>query len=314
MSMQSAAAQVIQAHSPSYGSRLGPPLTPSPFSSSNQYAIDLAETVFSPEDNNSDVDEQLQQHAATASPHSGSAATLADAVRVRMNRGELVPDALVHAAVSARLSSADCMSRGWVLDGYPRTPAQAAAMLASGPELAPEVVVELHVDDSEALRRVSGRLSAATSSSTPSPSSISLSPRADDADPSAAARRLVDYASHRSGIVAALSDGGARVEVVHAGDGLSRAEIAARVGDMVGTSRRVVLLGKPGSGKSVQGAILMQGADGHGPVHVSAGELLRQWTAVETGLANVAALPSQPHIPYPSQQVQQEQRKQSMLL
>src|SRR5271165_4280232 len=41
-----------------------------------------------------------------------------------MDRGELVPDVLVCDMVACRLRSADC-DRGFILDGFPRTAAQA---------------------------------------------------------------------------------------------------------------------------------------------------------------------------------------------
>ncbi len=44
-----------------------------------------------------------------------------------MNKGELVPDDVTIAMVEERLSRADCVN-GAVLDGFPRTPAQAEAL------------------------------------------------------------------------------------------------------------------------------------------------------------------------------------------
>jgi adenylate kinase len=44
-----------------------------------------------------------------------------------MNKGELVPDGVTIAMVEERLSRADCVN-GAVLDGFPRTPAQAEAL------------------------------------------------------------------------------------------------------------------------------------------------------------------------------------------
>lgn len=45
-----------------------------------------------------------------------------------MNQGELVPDDVTNAMVRDRLSRDDCKNGGALLDGYPRTPTQAAAL------------------------------------------------------------------------------------------------------------------------------------------------------------------------------------------
>jgi adenylate kinase len=42
-----------------------------------------------------------------------------------MNKGELVPDSLILDMIRGRLSQADAISAGWILDGFPRNVAQA---------------------------------------------------------------------------------------------------------------------------------------------------------------------------------------------
>ena len=72
-----------------------------------------------------------------------------------VSRGELVPDELVTAVVAERLRAADC-GRGFILDGYPRTLAQAESLdrmlIGCGQQL--DAVVELQVDDAEVLARI----------------------------------------------------------------------------------------------------------------------------------------------------------------
>ncbi len=46
-----------------------------------------------------------------------------------MEAGQLVPDELIIGIVKDRLGQADCLERGWLLDGFPRTEAQAAGRL-----------------------------------------------------------------------------------------------------------------------------------------------------------------------------------------
>jgi len=75
-----------------------------------------------------------------------------------MDRGELVPDELVIAIARERLAEADC-APGFVLDGFPRTVAQAEALGAVMNDLgrAPLLVANLTVDEDEIVRRLSGR-------------------------------------------------------------------------------------------------------------------------------------------------------------
>ncbi|MGQ9576140.1 MAG: adenylate kinase [Thermoguttaceae bacterium] len=72
--------------------------------------------------------------------------------------GQLVPDDLILAMISQRLEQPDCRS-GYLLDGFPRTIAQAEAldaMLArKGTPL--DAVLEVDVPEEELFRRLSGR-------------------------------------------------------------------------------------------------------------------------------------------------------------
>ncbi|KAH7472294.1 putative adenylate kinase 5, chloroplastic [Phytophthora ramorum] len=75
-----------------------------------------------------------------------------------MDHGELVPDDLVTDVVLGRLAEPDCVTRGWLLDGFPRTARQAQALLsAKGGMAAPDCVLELQVPDEEVIRRIAGR-------------------------------------------------------------------------------------------------------------------------------------------------------------
>jgi adenylate kinase len=75
-----------------------------------------------------------------------------------MDRGALVPDELVLGLIDERLNQADARS-GFILDGFPRTVAQAetlAAMLAARNEKLDHVVAII-VPDEEIVKRISGR-------------------------------------------------------------------------------------------------------------------------------------------------------------
>jgi adenylate kinase len=74
-----------------------------------------------------------------------------------MARGELVPDSLVEEMAELRLQQPDT-SRGYILDGFPRTLGQATWLdgrLAG--ESKPVVAVSIRVDYNQLLRRITGR-------------------------------------------------------------------------------------------------------------------------------------------------------------
>jgi len=75
-----------------------------------------------------------------------------------MNKGELVPDDVTIAMVEERLSRPDCQ-KGAVLDGFPRTPAQAEALDALLAKLNGRVdlVPFIHVPNDTLVERLSGR-------------------------------------------------------------------------------------------------------------------------------------------------------------
>ncbi|MFC4018257.1 adenylate kinase [Micromonospora sp. GCM10011542] len=75
-----------------------------------------------------------------------------------MDAGELVPDEVTINMVRDRLAEPDA-SEGFLLDGFPRTTPQAAALdkLLADLGTALDLVLELVVDDDEVIRRLSGR-------------------------------------------------------------------------------------------------------------------------------------------------------------
>jgi len=79
-----------------------------------------------------------------------------------MEKGELVPDDLIVGLIEDRIGQPDC-AKGFILDGFPRTEAQAEAldaMLAkSGKKL--DRVIEMEVDEAALTQRIVGRFSCA---------------------------------------------------------------------------------------------------------------------------------------------------------
>ena len=83
--------------------------------------------------------------------------------RTYMDRGEYVPDALVVRMVEERLGESDA-SKGFILDGFPRTVRQAQALEVALAELGTPLtaVVKFTISDPTAIRRITGRYTCPT--------------------------------------------------------------------------------------------------------------------------------------------------------
>jgi len=71
-----------------------------------------------------------------------------------MDEGKLVTDEIIIGLVQERIKEDDCKN-GFLLDGFPRTIAQADALKEAG--VAIDAVVEIDVPDEEIVKRMSGR-------------------------------------------------------------------------------------------------------------------------------------------------------------
>ena len=69
-------------------------------------------------------------------------------------KGLLVPDDVVIGIIKERLAEDDCKN-GFILDGFPRTVAQAEALDRMGVEI--DLVISIEVSDEDIVRRMSGR-------------------------------------------------------------------------------------------------------------------------------------------------------------
>lgn len=87
---------------------------------------------------------------------------LGNRVKAIMESGRLVPDDIMIEMIAERISRPDC-KKGFVLDGFPRTVAQAEALdkmlAAAGRKI--DRVIEIRVDDQMVIERISGRFSCA---------------------------------------------------------------------------------------------------------------------------------------------------------
>lgn len=99
--------------------------------------------------------DMLREAVADGSELGKSAEQLIDA-------GKLVPDDIMIQMIAARISEGDCAG-GFILDGFPRTKAQAQALdeMLIAHQKAINAAIEMRVDDAALVRRISGRFTCA---------------------------------------------------------------------------------------------------------------------------------------------------------
>jgi adenylate kinase len=77
--------------------------------------------------------------------------------RAYLDAGDLVPDEIVIGVVRERLTRDDTTHRGFILDGFPRTVAQAEALMDFLEPQTLDVVINLEIDTDHVLSRLASR-------------------------------------------------------------------------------------------------------------------------------------------------------------
>jgi adenylate kinase len=141
-----------------------------------------------------------------------------------MDAGHLVPDDVVVGIVSERIEQPDA-HRGFVLDGFPRTVPQAAALdgMLAKKALGLDAVVELKVDEAKMLQRIENRIAEMKARGEPL--------RADD-NPETLHKRLLAYREQTAPLIAYYGKKGALRTV----DGMATIpEVTRAIDDALGS-------------------------------------------------------------------------------
>jgi UMP-CMP kinase len=198
-------------------------------------------------------------------------------IGVVVDGGGQVPDDLLVMIVERRIAQADCQQRGWLLDGFPRTLAQAERLRQAG--VVPSAVILLDVPEAEMLERVTGRrVDPATDNiyhvtyKLPETEEVAerLAHRADDTEDNAMTR----CHAFRESIQEITKQFGSALFRVDASAPASH--ISQVIADHLRSLFQyevVFVLGGPGCGKGTQCARI---SETFGYCHLSAGDLLRE--------------------------------------
>jgi len=212
-----------------------------------------------------------------------------------LDNGALVPDDLMCGIVLNKLNSPDCEAKGWLLDGFPRTKAQALALQSHG--IFPDKCVLLQIADEVVIERVDGRRVDPIThlvyhlKFNPPPMDELVLKRLEHRSDDTAEKmkpRLAAYHTNLEGIKSCFAavmgtvDADVPKEKVfeHISEFLDKSSNPATNNGVPRRPPRLFIMGPPGSGRRTQAKLISVKND---LVHVSVQELLRG-----------AAIPGQP--------------------
>ena len=126
--------------------------------------------------------------------HIGKGTVLGKKAKTFMDAGQLVPDDVTIGMVQERLSHKDCQTKGFILDGFPRTVPQAEALAKV---VSIDRVINFIADTAVVVERISGRVMGEDGriyhrTFLPPPLGLKVWQRDDD-KPSVVAERLKEY-------------------------------------------------------------------------------------------------------------------------
>ncbi|KFP84852.1 Adenylate kinase 8, partial [Acanthisitta chloris] len=218
---------------------------------------------------------------------------LTEEAKAYKERKQKIPNALWANLIQERLSNVDCIKQGWVLEGFPENQEQAWMLQSSG--IFPRHVVMLYAPDTVLIERNSGkRLDPLTQEvyhtafewpSDPLVQQRLVEP--EDLSEQEVATKMLEY--HRN-----FPDIFQNYQKVLKSINVDQPsiDVLSQVLTFVQTRRqsaapftpRILFCGPPGSGKSLQAALIAQK---YGVVNICCGQLLKETVAAETKLGEL---------------------------
>ncbi|XP_054030345.1 adenylate kinase 8 isoform X1 [Dryobates pubescens] len=208
-------------------------------------------------------------------------------------RKEKIPNALWANLIQERLSNVDCIKQGWILEGFPENQEQAWMLQSSG--IIPRHVVVLYAPDTVLIERNTGkRLDPVTEEvyhttfdwpSDPLVQQRLVKP--EDLSEQEMSKKLLEYHRHFPDIfqiyhkvLKSINADQPSVDV------LSQAltYVQTRPRSAAPFTPRILFCGPPGSGKSLQAALIAQK---YGVVNICCGQLLKEAIAEKTKLGEL---------------------------
>ncbi|XP_069465415.1 adenylate kinase 8 [Ambystoma mexicanum] len=211
------------------------------------------------------------------------------------DEGQEIPSALWAKLIAERLSEADCIKRGWILEGFPQTRDQALKMQMAG--IAPTHVVVLDAPDTVLIERnlgkrvdpIDGDIYHVSFDWPRDPDVQERLTVPDGISEEETGKRLLDYHRNVPGVLDAYKKSN---KIINADqpclDVFSQAVtfVQSRHRSVAPHTPRILLYGPPGSGRSLQAALLAQR---YGIVDVCSGQVLKEAVADETKLGELIA-------------------------
>ncbi|XP_066468718.1 adenylate kinase 8-like [Tiliqua scincoides] len=206
---------------------------------------------------------------------------------------EKVPDELWVALLEERLNSEDCVNFGWVLDGFPKTRKQVLLLQSIG--ISPQHVVVLYAPDTVLMERNLGKLldpltQEVYHSTFDWPIDVTVQKRLvvpEGISEQSTTRKLLKSQRNIPGILQAYQENHKRINADQpCADVFAQAlnYVQSRPRTNAPFVPRIILLGLPGSGKSLQAALLAQKYD---MVNICFGDLLREKVAAYTAVGEL---------------------------